>query len=177
MIHVRIPYRQDKNLGKAYNDEFELCPEDDWLCFIDHDVLFLTPDAISIMEEYVKLYPDAGLFCCRANRIHPLANYQLVDPTPSENSSIEYWMERAYQLKKELPRVSPVDHEVSGFLMLVSKKTWREIKFVESGRALGVDNDFCWKIIDAGKKILRMDALLVWHTYRFHNIKDKSHLQ
>ena len=176
MIHIRIPFREDKNLGKAYNDEFELCPDDDWICFIDHDVLFLTPDAILIMEEYVRTYPRTALFCCRANRIHPLAVYQLIDPSPSGNSNFEYWMERAYNLKKELPKVTPIRHEVSGFLMLISKQTWNEIKFVESGRALGVDNEYCWRLLDAGKTILRMDALLVWHSYRFKDIKDKSHL-
>lgn len=176
MIHVRIPYRQDKNLGKAYNDEFDLCPEEDWLCFIDHDVLFLTPDAINIMEEYVKLYPDTGLFCCRTNRIHPLAQYQLVDPSPSLNTNVEHWMERAYNQKRLIPKFTEVQHEVSGFLMLISKKTWRDIKFIESGRALGVDNDYCWRLLDAGKSIRCMEGLLVWHTYRLKDIKDKTHL-
>jgi GT2 family glycosyltransferase len=61
--------------------------------------------------------------------------------------------------------------------MLVSKKTWNEIKFSESGKCLGVDNDFSANVLERGKKIYRMDSLYVFHAYRLKNgIKDKTHL-
>ena len=177
MIRVRTPFRIDKNLGLAYNEEFALCPDGDWLCLIDHDVLFLTPDAVNIMELYVEKYPDTGLFTCFTNRIHPLAINQLVDGVPSDNDCIGYWQERAYNQKRLLPQVTPIGHEVSGFLMLISKAVWQSVGgFLDTGVALGVDNKFSWRLLHAGKSIARMDALLVWHSYRLKDIKDKSHL-
>jgi GT2 family glycosyltransferase len=178
MIHVKTPFALDKNLGRAYNLAFKDVPENDWVCLIDHDVLFLTPNSIRIMYEYIKEFPDAGLFTCLTNRIHPLASDQLVHDGPSENTDIRFWVEEAALLESIIPdhKVKEIDHEISGFLMLISKKVWNKIKFSETGKALGVDNDFSQRVLLSGRKILRMDKLLVWHTYRLNDIKNKKHL-
>jgi GT2 family glycosyltransferase len=177
-IHVKIPFDQNKNLGKAYNKAFEDVEERDWVCLIDHDVLFLTPDAINLMYEYARSFPDTGIFTCYTNRIHPLAADQLLDGKVNENTCIKYHSERAYNQKRFGVTVGEINHVISGFLMLVSKKTWNKIKFTESGKCLGVDNDFSANVLAQGKKIYRMNSLYVWHTYRLTNgITDKSHLQ
>ena len=176
-IHIKTPFAEDKNLGRAYNEAFEDIEERDWVCLIDHDVLFLTPDAINIMYEYVRSFPEAGIFTCYTNRIHPLAAAQLLDGRVNENTCVKYHQERAYNQKRFGISVTELRHHISGFLMLVSKKTWREIKFPESGKCLGVDNDYSQAILDAGKTIYRMNGLYVWHSYRLNDIKDKSHLQ
>lgn len=177
MIHIKIPFAEDKNLGRAYNHAFEGVAEDDWVCLMDHDVLLLTPDAISIMYEYIKSFPNAGIFTCYTNRIHPLAEDQLLDKRISDNTCIKYHSERAYNQKRFGILVTEINHVISGFLMLVSKKTWNEIKFPEYGKCLGVDNDFSQRVLESGKKIYRMDSVYVFHTYRLKNgIKDKTHL-
>lgn len=176
-IHVCTPFDVDKNLAKAYNEAFENCPDDDWLCVIDYDVCFLTPNSIPIMYEYIKSYPDAGMFVCRTNRIHRLQLCQLADDVPSDNDSIGYWMQRAEEAEKWKGIVSNVTGPVSGFLMLVSKKTWMENKIPENlSKCLGVDNQFSKSVLSSGKRILCMEGLLVWHTYRLRDITDKSHL-
>jgi len=175
-VHVVTPYAIDKNLGKAYNEAFERCPEDDWLCITDYDVLFLTPNSIKILHQYAATFPKVGLFTCLTNRIHPLAKNQLALPEPSENDSIKYWTRCASDMEHFFPRYTEVTKEVSGFLMMISKRTWNEVKFRETGECLGVDNAYCWDLISKGKSIYIMEALLVWHTYRINNIKDKSHL-
>jgi len=176
MIHVKTPYALDKNLGRAYNQAFEDIDERDWVCLIDHDVLFLTPDAIGLMYEYVRSFPETGIFTCLTNRIHPLAVDQLLDGRVNENTCIKYHQDRAYNQKRFGIKVTDIKHHISGFLMLISKKTWREIKFSESGRCLGVDNDFSANVLERGKKIYRMDSVYVWHSYRLNNITDKTHL-
>ncbi len=70
MIHCVHPFRQDKNLGKAYNEAFKRCPDQDWLCLMDWDVMLLTHDAINIMTKYTEDYPDTGIFTCLTNRLH-----------------------------------------------------------------------------------------------------------
>lgn len=176
-IHVCTPFDLDKNLGVAYNEEFARCPDDDWLCVIDYDVMFLSPNSIPIMYQYINLFPDAGMFTCRTNRIHSLQNCQLVEDVPSENDSIRYWIEQAKEREKRVPETSIITMPISGFLMLVSKKVWIHNKIFVSGKCLGVDNEFSAKILRSGKKILCMEGLLVWHTYRLHDIHDKSHLK
>jgi GT2 family glycosyltransferase len=177
MIHIKTPFALDKNLGKAYNDAFKDVPEDDWVCLIDYDVMFLTPNSIRIMYDYVDKFPDAGLFTCLTNRIHPLAMEQLYFGAPSENADIRYWQRNAtaQEINTET-KVTEIHREVSGFLMLISKKVWSQIKFWEAKKCLGIDTDFTQRVIASGRKIYRMDRLIVWHSYRLNDIKDKTHL-
>lgn len=176
-VHIIKPYSIEKNLGKAYNEAMAMIPDGDWACLMDYDTMFLTPDCGQILSEYVVKYPSAGMFTCFTNRIHPLSQCQLLDGVISDNVCVDYHIERAYNQKRKLFQVSPIDHPISGFLMMISKQTWNDCKFSESGKCLGVDNDFSANILERSKNILRMDGLYVWHTYRLMNgIKDKTHL-
>lgn len=176
MIHVKIPFDLDKNLGRAYNKAFEDVEERDWVCLLDHDVMFLTPDAIGLMYEYTRSFPETGIFTAFTNRIHPLAADQLLGGKVSENTDIKYHTDLAHQQKRHGVKATEINHVISGFLMLISKKTWREIKFPEGMKCLGVDNFYSQAVLEAGKKIYRMDSIYCWHTYRIADIKNKSHL-
>lgn len=177
MIHVCTPFAIDKNLAHAYNAEFERCPDGDWLCVRDHDTLFLTHDAINIMHEYIVKYPDAGIFTAFCNRIHPLAVNQLFLGSPSNDFDVKNWAFRAKIQAMTETTVTEIKHPISGFLMLISKKTWQQVGGFTGAGCLGVDNTFSDKVLVSGKKIYRMDRLVVWHTYRIDNIKDKAHLK
>lgn len=176
MIHILTPYSLSKDLGKVYNDACRLIPDDHWICLTDYDTLFLTPDAISIMHEYVRRNPEAGLLTPFTNRIHPTSP-QLLGGKVSEVPDISWHIKKAEAQKEFLYQVTEIEKNVSGFVMLFSKKTWNEVKFREGAGCLGVDTMF-WKELKAkGKKMLRMDGLYVWHTYRLNtNINDKTHL-
>ena len=177
MIHILKPFDTEKNLGRAYNKAMSTIPDGDWACLMDLDTMFLTPDAGIILNEYVNEYPKTGMFTCFANRIHPLSHHQLIGGKISENTNVEYHIELAYEQKLKTPKARVLNTLVSGFLMMISKETWNEIKFDESKKCLGVDNDYCAKLIQAKKSILRMDGLYVFHIYRLKNgINDKSHL-
>jgi GT2 family glycosyltransferase len=176
-VHIVKPYSIEKNLGKAYNEAMALIPDGDWACLMDYDTMLLTPDCGYILREYVIKYQFAGMFTSFTNRISPLAKDQLLDGEVSENVCIDYHIDRAYHQKHRLFQVTPIAHEISGFLMMISKETWKETKFKESGKCLGVDNDYSLRLIEKGKMILRMDGLYVFHAYRLKNgIKDKTHL-
>jgi len=174
MIHILTPYSTEKNLGKAYNNSVNLIPDGDWVCVTDYDVMFLTPDCGVILQEYVNKYPDTGIFTCLTNRIHPLANDQLLN-TVSENTDIKYHISLANEQKKQLYQVKDINHPISGFLMMFSKETWKKSKFTEDKKCLGVDNFFSQSVLKF-KPIRVMLGLYVWHTYRINNITDKSHL-
>lgn len=175
-VHILKPYSIEKKLGVAYNEEMSRLPEDDWACLMDYDTMFLTPDCGYILHEYAKLLPDAGLLTCYTNRIHPKADQQLLHGV-SDNFDAKFHAQLAYNQKRELFKFTELKREVSGFLMMVSKKTWNEIKFDEFHNCLAVDNEYCWALFNAGKKIYRMDGLYVFHLYRPNDITDKSHLK
>jgi GT2 family glycosyltransferase len=176
-VHILTPYSIEKNLGGAYNQAMRLIPENDWACFIDYDVLFLTPDCGFILHEYAKLLPDAGLLTCYTNRIHPKADQQLLNGV-SENFDVKHHHDIAVNQKWQLFKHTELKREVSGFLMLISKKTWNEVKFNESENiCLSIDNKYCWALFEKCKKIYRMEGLYVFHLYRPNGITDKSHLK
>lgn len=176
MIHVMKPFRTDKDLGKAYNSAMQMIPDGDWGCLCDLDTCFLTPDAGTILHEYASHFPDAGLFTCMTNRVHELSTDQLYAGRVSGNFDIKHHAEIAKNQKRHLYNVTPINHPISGYLMMVKKEVWKETKFSELCGCLGVDNFFSAAILARGLKILRMDGLYLWHSYRINDVKDKSHL-
>lgn len=176
-VHVCTPYSIEKNLGKAYNEAMAVIPKGDWACLIDHDVVFLLPDQIKHLHDYVGLFPDTGIFTCLTNRLHPAANDQLLGGQVTNNPNIDHHINRAEKQKRHLYQVTEINHHISGFLMMISKSTWNNIKFTEDKKCLGVDNEFSDAVLDSGRNILRMDGIYVFHQYRImKGIKDKSHL-
>lgn len=179
MIQIFKPFSVTKNLGQAYNQSMALLPDDAWGCLMDGDTMFLTPDYGSILWGYTERFPDTGLFTCWTGRGHSLCDHQVLNGKTSENANIRDHISIAQEQKKKLYKATELKKEVSGFLMMIKKSTWNEIKFSDfPGQCLGVDNDYCWRLLDRGKKILRMDGLYIWHTYRLANgVHDKSHLK
>jgi GT2 family glycosyltransferase len=176
-VHITIPFSIEKNLGKAYNEAMQLIPDDDWMCFLDYDAMLLTPDAPAILHEYATRYPDAALLTCYTNRIHQTSQ-QLLFGQINENDSMRWHLQQAIKQKEQLYQVSPIHRNVSGFLMLISKKSWLRFPFSETGECLGVDTEYWKRLREAGQKMYRMDGLYCWHTYRLLNgINDKTHLQ
>ncbi len=176
MIHYVTPYRTDRNLGKAYNDTFKLIPDEDWLIITDYDVLLLLPDTTALIHKYVEQFPDSDMFVCWANRTYP-TNQQLHDNQVSNNDSVLHHITIAKQLSEQPLTVTRITENISGFLMVIPKRVWNEIKFVEDLKCLGVDTMFSRAMHAANKKIYRMNTVYIWHTYRLENgINDKKHL-
>jgi GT2 family glycosyltransferase len=177
-VHIISPFRQDKNLGKAYNEAMQLVPDGDWVCLKDMDTCFLTPDAGNILLQYIELYgKDTALFTCFTNRISTLSHMQLLGGKVSENSDIRTHIKLAEQQKKRLYSTTVIPGTISGMLMLLSKEQWKEMPFVENDQCLGVDTEYSRRLHANGKKILRMDGLYLFHSYRLMNgIYSKKHL-
>jgi GT2 family glycosyltransferase len=174
MIDI-IPYRKDKNLGLAYNEIFRNSTEEVF-CFRDGDTLFLTPDYGNILDEYHALFPEAVLVCY-INRASPLSVGQLFGERLSNDPNILNHIQIAERVKKRLYQVTEVDRDISGTLMVIPRSVWEKHPFSEDGNCLGVDTEFNRRIRKAGVKILRMDGLYLFHTYRLKNgIYDKKHL-
>lgn len=175
-IHPVTPYNCDRNLGAAYNAAFELIPDEDWLLITDYDVLILLPDTIRHLYTYANAYPETGMFVCWANRTFH-TNAQLYNQQINDNADIREHIKIAKECAIGVPVVTELKQNISGFLMLISKKTWKEIKFTEDLKCLGVDTLYSQRLLNAGKKILRMDGIYVFHIYRLDNgVQNKDHL-
>jgi len=178
IVHDIIPFAQDKNLGKAYNEEMARIPDGHWACFRDGDTSWMTPDYGVHLHEYALRFPDAGILTCLTNRISTLSPGQLLGGVISEETDMRKHYHLAEKQKALLYQVQPIDRVISGFVMMISKKTWDDVKFVENRKCLVVDNIFSRRILSTGRKILCMQGLYIWHGYRLlTGIYDKKHLQ
>ena len=177
MIHISIPYRIDKNLGKAYNIACKGIAEEDWIVLMDYDVMFLLPETIAHLYKYIELFPDTDLFTAYANRNHISLHQQLLGGVISENPDIKYHQELAVKQKQYLYNVTEIKGNISGFFMLLSKRLWNEIHFPEHFKCFGVDFYYSKMLHDKKKKILRMEGIYLWHSYRLLNgMQNKNHL-
>lgn len=181
-VHILKPYRNDKNLGLAYNEAMKMIPDTDAACLCDIDTCFLTSDAGAILQEYVfRTFCNGvpvGILTCFTNRVSPLSKPQLRGRVINEDADMRMHLVYAEEQKRRLFETTVIDRDISGFLMVISKNVWQQIPFPETGKALGVDTHYGRMIRAAGLQILRMDGLYVWHTYRLMNgITDKKHLQ
>lgn len=177
-IHFIHPFSLEKNYGKEINETFVMIPEQDWVAVMDWDCMLLAHEQIEKIYEYVKLFPDAGMFVARSNRSGSAAQRpnQLVKSFSNECDIIvhHYTSQSFVSLRNS---VKELDHHISGYFMLISKKTWNEVRFSEEKSILGVDRDYAKRLIESGRKIYLMNNIYVWHSYRiWKNVKDTSHL-
>lgn len=179
MIHFFTPYDVGKNLGKAYNNAMNLIPDGDTACLRDIDTLFLTPEQPAIVEQYANDYPNAVL-TCYTNRVSQLSRLQLLGETVSEQTDIIEHIrlaENQQDRHKVTRSATEIHRDISGFLMVVPKSVWYKVPFDDSGKCLGVDTYWNRKVRALGIKILRMDGVYIFHTYRLSKgVANKSHL-
>lgn len=180
-IYYNIPYKSDKNLGKAYNEFMELLPKDtDYACFVDADTIFTTPNYGTVIEEVLHRYPNVRCFTALTNRVS--CKWQVHSGVDPKNNDMEYHrifgkgLQEIYGTKCEDVSDKPSNEAMSGLLILIRKDLWRRIgKFKESGM-LGIDNDLHWKIQKNREKIYLMKGIYLYHWYRYPNFRDTSHL-
>lgn len=177
-IFYTTPFALDKNLGKAFNDYVRRLTNrpDDWVFFLDGDTQFLDPYWGKHIFDIVCKYPDTGLFTCYTNRVGNLEQcYNLrcnSDPNLLNHFNLAQEIKQKYYYDvKEIKRI------ISGHMMGFSRKTWQEVGgFTENaGEILKVDNRFSKRILQAGKKILLMKGVYIFHFYRMHKVDYRHH--
>lgn len=172
------PYSLEKDLGSAYNQYADLISNpEDWLCFLDIDTMFLLHDTPVQMQEIVERYPSTGLFTCYTNRVG--AKPQCLNGVANEDPNMLNLYRIALQQQTEKRyNLVQIDHVISGFLMLIQKKTWDLIHGAPVERGLlAIDNHISQRVLNAGLKIQLMEGVYLNHYYRLHKeMHDRSHL-
>lgn len=170
------PYAEDKNLGKAYNDYCQLAAEDDWICLMDGDAMFLVSNYGHIIRDYINRYPSASLLLPVTNRVgkgsHCYQGKRSEDPDMRNHRKIAKMLSDSREVKNMNHVRWP-----SMPCFVFSKKLWKQVGgFDETGRILGVDVRFSKKAMDKGD-CYRMNGLYLLHYYRLNEgIHDKSHV-
>lgn len=175
MIYYFTPFALNKDLGTAYNHYMSLLPHDnDYACFVDADVMWLTDDFGKQISDILKANPDVGMFTCLTNRVGN--KQQCHNKIISSNPNLNYHREIALSLQKEkYDQVKELKRIISGHVMIIQKKIWFSNKFQPG--MLGVDNKISRLLIDKGYKVLLMEGVYVMHYYRLNEGRDyKDHL-
>lgn len=178
-IHNFIAYcnpHEEKNIGKAYNRYMELVSENDWVCFIDHDAMFLHPDWQNQLYEIIQKNREYGCFSVVTNRIGN--SEQRFVGIDQNNHDIKYHREIAKdaydQFYIDVKDVTNT-HCISGVCMVIKKSAWKKVGGFKTEGFLGIDNDFHIRLKNAGLKIGLMKGIYIYHTYRAFN--SESELQ
>ena len=165
MIHYISPYRSDKNIGKAINDEIGHFPEGDWICLTDADSMPLLPDYGTQIEEIVSKYGrQYGLIGCSTNR---LGREEQLYAGFSEDADVRNHKEIAEEAKAKWgSEVHPLEKGyVAGLCMIFSVKTWKMVGGFREGY-LTWDTDFNRRVRAKNKKIGIAPGLYMFHLYR-----------
>lgn len=167
-IHFLKPFSRTKDLAKAYNDTIKHLPAEDWICLMDYDAMLLLPEQVNRMYEYIEAYPDTSLFVCYGSRCKDGLPQQLCNGQMENETSVTFHTGIAKsRLTNNGIVAAPIHRSVAGFLMLFSKATWEKHKFMEGvNKCLRVDTAFSKGILRTGGKILLMESIYVWHSYR-----------
>jgi len=203
-INIHIPYKPG-NLGKAYNELMDKASYDEWVLFVDHDVMLLRQNwydiCVAAIEKYGK---EAGWITCLTNDIYcadqlrtdaPQSNdimihAQFGDQLYQKNGSLAFDVDQGPVNPNE-----PLKHVFSGFFILTHKEAWEKVgKFEEEDRVvdhvykgyplrfrcnkfLGVDNDYFLKLVNAGYKPKILQGVYAYHLRSKKSVLDKTSLE
>lgn len=180
-IYYFIPYSTEKDLGKCYNEMMALLPNDeDFACFSDGDSMFTINAFGHQIKEITEAYPEVPLFTAMTNRVG--TKYQCVGGVWETESMKIHWevgkqlSEDDYLTCADITNKA-IDSPLSGVLILIRKKEWRECGgFQEGIGMLGVDNSIHRRIASIGKKVYMMTGVYILHWYRDGKQQNKQHL-
>lgn len=176
-IYYTVPFDTAKNIGKYYNDFAKVVPDDAYICFIDADTIFTTPDYGQLIAEVVNKHPQVDAFTCYTNRIG--CSWQIAPGSDWENDDMKYHREFGKNLKEQYgTQCLDVTYNkcMSGHFMLIKKSTWKAMGGCSEFGMLGIDNEIHKKIRRIGGTIYLMQGLYVYHWYRGGDKTDKAHL-
>ena len=174
MIHTYIPYSNNFNLGKAYNDFMSIVDDKDWVLFLDHDATFTTREWYPQVLDIINNNPKYGAFTCMTNRVGP--SVQRYQGIMSDNHDIRHHRKIGKTLQdNHYDEVIefPEGWMASGVILLLSKQTWKTVGgFVEG--FLGVDNCLHRDCKNNSIPFGLMKGFYVYHWYRAEN--DDKHV-
>lgn len=169
MIYTMIPWDEDGNLGRAYNQFMGILPDDGWACFKDHDCIPTTNMWHTQFAEAIAFMPEAGAFVATTNRI--ASDWQRRGDPETDDMA---WHRRYGTNRMQIRTLLDIS-ETKGFggvMFCVSKKAWREVGGFADGLGC-VDHSLHFKLQKTGRKVYLVEGLYVYH-WRHKNEPDPT---
>lgn len=191
-----------KDLGRAYNEDWltfynavhdqRSVDIDEWILFMDNDILPLNNHWYRSLQLSAKKHSDAGIITCYASRsANPLqckskegmqvgvnGYYGSEDPNILHHIQIANDMDiltedgKCTDITKQAKQ-----HKISGFCMLTRLSVLEAVGGFAEGSALGIDNDFADRVLEAAYRIYRNEQVYLFHLYRLDKGQSyKDHL-
>lgn len=176
-IWYLTPYSTDGNIGKEYNDQISMLPDNDWICIRDGDTCFTTHDSLwgKQIADIVRENPDYALIGCMTNRL--ASNHQLYGGKFCDNPDWNEHKRRGRELYDlSYDKVASIRQGVAGMFMLFPKSTWGKVKFKETTPYRTFDSDFSGKVLRVGK-IGLAEGLYIFHDYRWGQKNPKQYVK
>jgi len=165
-IQIIVPWASNGNLGSAYNQAMKNV--DDWVCFLDHDILQLNSNWYHMCLSMIKqLGHSAGWITGVTNAI--ACSWQFCPNAPKNNDIIDHMKFAKTRITEYGNKLSLMDPATmglpfSGFMILTHKKAWQDTGGFDNG-FLGVDNNYFNKLVKAGYKTYVAKGLYMYHIY------------
>lgn len=160
MILTAVPYAEDLNLGRAYNETFNLVGPEDWVCFLDHDMMFTTTAWNRQLAAAVAAEPD-GCFTAITNRM--ASRWQVAPEAARARHDLGQHRKVGEARLKTRTLLDVTDTQGwGGVLMLVSKRAWCDAGGFVDG-LLCVDHMFHYALKAAGRRVWLIEGLYVYH--------------
>lgn len=165
MILAMTPFAPDLNLGAAYNAAMDLLPEDGWACLLDHDAAFTTTQWHRQLEEAIALRPE-GTFTGVTNRIYcewqQAREAARLKDQPFSDDMAEHRKIGQARLKIRTLLDATDASGWGGFLMCLSKKSWRAAGGFADG-LFCVDHMMHYALRAAGRRVYCVEGLYIYH--------------
>lgn len=159
MIQTFVPFRSDKNLGRAYNEAMDLLRADEWACFWDHDCMPTTPRWHDQFCEAIKFLPDAGVFVAMANRIGP--SWQRCGPAGDDVREHRRFGAERLSVRTLLDVTETKGW--GGVMFALNKETWLEAGGFAEGAMFCVDHSIHFRLQSAGRRSYVIEGLYAYH--------------
>lgn len=161
MILAMTPFREDKNLGRAYNEAMERLVPGDWAVLMDHDIMLTTLKWFEQIRQATEVYPD-GTFTGVTNRIwSPWQRNEEGARLPDDILQHRSLGERLLS-KKTMRDVTEWRPGWGGMLMVVKQDTWAAVGGFRDGMEC-VDHHFHQAVAESGRRLYCIEGLYVYH--------------
>lgn len=164
------PWRTDKNLGLANNEEIAKYHDDDWIVLTDGDSCWVLPDWGTKIEQVIQDYGDKfDLIGCVVNRLgglHQCYNNKF----DTDVNGYKEW-EKANDCWRKYGTLVEETTGVAGVCMIFKKSTWKKVGGFKE-KTITADTEFCKSVRKSGGKIGLAKGLYRMHLYR---IWEKEH--
>lgn len=162
-IEVIVPYRTGGNLGACYNDYMSRA--DDWVLFLDHDILILRPEWHAMCLNAIKEKGHrAGWISGVTNRIYCPDQRRRPPGDIDDIRALIQFSNGLYSMANDKLFTPESGVPFSGFFILTHKKAWEAVGGFSNG-FLGIDNDYYNRLMAAGYESWVMPGLFCYHIY------------